>query len=121
MMIPSYGSSRWSKIKVFRKGIPQGFNTSILLGGQITPISTVGAKKEWKKPKAGIIACKFVHKPIQTWLKAIDSLVPIGRGQQELIIRDRQTGKTAITIDTILNQKQINAQGILDSEKLYCV
>jgi F0F1-type ATP synthase alpha subunit len=54
-------------------------------------------------------------------LKAIDSLVPIGRGQQELIIRDRQTGKTAITIDTILNQKQINAQGILDSEKLYCV
>jgi F-type H+-transporting ATPase subunit alpha len=54
-------------------------------------------------------------------LKAVDSLVPIGRGQRELIIGDRQTGKTAIAIDTILNQKQINAQGTSDSEKLYCV
>jgi F0F1-type ATP synthase alpha subunit len=54
-------------------------------------------------------------------LKAIDNLVPIGRGQRELIIGDKQTGKTAIAIDTIFNQKQINMQGTSDSEKLYCV
>jgi len=58
---------------------------------------------------------------MQTGLKAVDSLVPIGRGQRELIIGDRQTGKTAIAIDTILNQKQINASSRSDSEKLYCV
>jgi F-type H+-transporting ATPase subunit alpha len=58
---------------------------------------------------------------MQTRLKAIDSLVPIGRGQRELIIRDKQIGKTAITIDTILNQKQINTLGTSNSEKLYCV
>nr|QIA60849.1 ATP synthase F1 subunit alpha [Makinoa crispata] len=69
----------------------------------------------------GIIARKSVHEPMQTGLKAVDSLVPIGRGQRELIIGDRQTGKTAIAIDTILNQKQINAQGTSDSEKLYRV
>nr|YP_009132651.1 ATP synthase F1 subunit alpha [Aneura pinguis]YP_010880880.1 ATP synthase F1 subunit alpha [Aneura maxima]AKA63292.1 ATP synthase F1 subunit alpha [Aneura pinguis]AKU36866.1 ATP synthase F1 subunit alpha [Aneura pinguis]QIA60920.1 ATP synthase F1 subunit alpha [Aneura pinguis]WHW96064.1 ATP synthase F1 subunit alpha [Aneura maxima]WHW96106.1 ATP synthase F1 subunit alpha [Aneura maxima] len=69
----------------------------------------------------GIIARKSVHEPMQTGLKAVDSLVPIGRGQRELIIGDRQTGKTAIAIDTIPNQKQINAQGTSDSEKLYCV
>nr|YP_010881100.1 ATP synthase F0 subunit 1 [Moerckia flotoviana]WIA66602.1 ATP synthase F0 subunit 1 [Moerckia flotoviana] len=69
----------------------------------------------------GIIARKSVHEPMQTGLKAVDSLVPIGRGQRELIIGDRQTGKTAIAIDTISNQKQINAQGTSDSEKLYCV
>nr|QIA60680.1 ATP synthase F1 subunit alpha [Lepidozia trichodes] len=69
----------------------------------------------------GIIARKSVHEPMQTGLKAVDSPVPIGRGQRELIIGDRQTGKTAIAIDTILNQKQINAQGTSDSEKLYCV
>nr|AMF83683.1 ATP synthase F1 subunit alpha [Aneura pinguis]WHW95434.1 ATP synthase F1 subunit alpha [Aneura pinguis]WHW95476.1 ATP synthase F1 subunit alpha [Aneura pinguis]WHW95518.1 ATP synthase F1 subunit alpha [Aneura pinguis]WHW95560.1 ATP synthase F1 subunit alpha [Aneura pinguis] len=68
----------------------------------------------------GIIARKSVHEPMQTGLKAVDSLVPIGRGQRELIIGDRQTGKTAIAIDTIPNQKQINAQ-TSDSEKLYCV
>src|SRR5688572_5230569 len=69
----------------------------------------------------GIIARKSVHEPMQTGLKAIDSLVPVGRGQRELIIGDRQTGKTAVIIDTILNQKQINTQGTSDSEKLYCV
>jgi F-type H+-transporting ATPase subunit alpha len=69
----------------------------------------------------GIIARKSVHEPMQTGLKAVDSLVPIGRGQRELIIGDRQTGKTAIAIDTILNQKQINASARSDSEKLYCV
>lgn len=68
----------------------------------------------------GIIARKSVHQPMQTGLKAVDSLVPIGRGQRELIIGDRQTGKTAIAIDTILNQKPLN-QGSDESQKLYCV
>ena len=68
----------------------------------------------------GIIPRKSVHEPMATGLKAIDSLIPIGRGQRELIIGDRQTGKTAIALDTILNQKPLNAQ---DDEKikLYCV
>jgi F-type H+-transporting ATPase subunit alpha len=61
-----------------------------------------------------------VHEPVQTGLKAIDSLVPIGRGQRELIIGDRQTGKTALAVDTILNQKQINS-GTDEKLKLYCV
>jgi F-type H+-transporting ATPase subunit alpha len=69
----------------------------------------------------GIIARKSVHEPMQTGLKAVDSLVPIGRGQRELIIGDRQTGKTAIAIDTILNQKQINQNTNSAKEKLYCV
>lgn len=68
----------------------------------------------------GIIPRKSVHEPMQTGLKAIDSLIPIGRGQRELIIGDRQTGKTAIALDAILNQKEINASGE-ESEKLYCV
>lgn len=68
----------------------------------------------------GIIARKSVHEPMQTGIKAVDSLVPIGRGQRELIIGDRQTGKTAIAIDTILNQKEINS-GSDESKKLYCV
>ncbi|MBW3616728.1 MAG: F0F1 ATP synthase subunit alpha [Proteobacteria bacterium] len=68
----------------------------------------------------GIIPRKSVHEPMQTGLKAIDTLIPIGRGQRELIIGDRQTGKTAIAIDAILNQKQINA-GSDESAKLYCV
>jgi len=68
----------------------------------------------------GIIARKSVHEPMQTGLKAIDSLVPIGRGQRELIIGDRQTGKTAVAIDTFLNQKAINA-GNDESKKLYCI
>nr|AIZ68135.1 ATP synthase subunit alpha [Ornithogalum saundersiae] len=67
----------------------------------------------------GIIERKSVHEPMQTGLKAVDSLVPIGRGQRELIIGDRQTGKTAIAIDTILNQKQLNES--FESKKLYCV
>ncbi len=68
----------------------------------------------------GIIPRKSVHEPMQTGLKAIDSLIPIGRGQRELIIGDRQTGKTAIAIDTILNQKAAH-QGDDESQKLYCV
>ncbi len=73
---------------------------------------------ELKAP--GIISRKSVHEPMQTGLKAIDSLVPIGRGQRELIIGDRQTGKTAVAIDTILNQKEVNA-GDDESKKLYCI
>ncbi|MFZ4607425.1 MAG: F0F1 ATP synthase subunit alpha, partial [Caulobacter sp.] len=68
----------------------------------------------------GIIPRKSVHEPVQTGLKAIDTLIPIGRGQRELIIGDRQTGKTAVAIDTILNQKAINA-GTDESAKLYCI
>ena len=68
----------------------------------------------------GIIVRKSVHEPMQTGLKAVDSLVPIGRGQRELIIGDRQTGKTAIAIDAIINQKQVN-EGTDESKKLYCV
>jgi F-type H+-transporting ATPase subunit alpha len=73
---------------------------------------------ETKAP--GIIPRKSVHEPMQTGIKAIDVLVPIGRGQRELIIGDRQTGKTALMIDTILNQKTIN-QGSDESRKLYCI
>ena len=68
----------------------------------------------------GIIPRKAVSEPMQTGLKAIDSLIPIGRGQRELIIGDRQTGKTAVAIDTILNQKEINKSGD-ENEKLYCI
>src|SRR3954454_5418720 len=68
----------------------------------------------------GIIPRKSVHEPMSTGLKAIDALIPIGRGQRELIIGDRQTGKTAILLDTILNQKPLHASGS-ERDKLYCV
>ena len=68
----------------------------------------------------GIIPRKSVHEPVQTGLKALDALVPIGRGQRELIIGDRQTGKTAVALDTFINQKRINTAGN-ESEKLYCI
>ncbi len=68
----------------------------------------------------GIIPRKSVHEPMATGLKAIDALIPIGRGQRELIIGDRQTGKTAVALDTILNQKALNA-GNDEKQKLYCV
>jgi F-type H+-transporting ATPase subunit alpha len=83
------------------------------------PLSDVSRTRvEVKAP--GIIPRRSVHEPVQTGLKAIDSLVPIGRGQRELIIGDRQTGKTALAIDAILNQKTVNA-GTDESKKLYCV
>jgi F-type H+/Na+-transporting ATPase subunit alpha len=83
------------------------------------PLTNVNrARIEVKAP--GIIPRKSVHEPVQTGLKAIDSLVPIGRGQRELIIGDRQTGKTAVAIDAILNQKSINASGD-EKLKLYCI
>jgi len=73
---------------------------------------------ELKAP--GIIPRQSVSEPVQTGLKALDALVPIGRGQRELVIGDRQTGKTAVIIDTILNQKKIN-EGDDESKKLYCI
>jgi F-type H+-transporting ATPase subunit alpha len=80
--------------------------------------SDTRSRIEVKAP--GIIPRKSVSEPMQTGLKAIDSLIPVGRGQRELIIGDRQTGKTAIAIDAIINQKSIN-EGNDESKKLYCV
>jgi len=68
----------------------------------------------------GIIPRQSVNEPVQTGLKAIDSLIPVGRGQRELIIGDRQTGKTAVAIDTMINQREVNA-GDDESKKLYCI
>src|ERR1700676_1517649 len=83
------------------------------------PIATTRfAPIERLAPRA--LARQAVKEPLQTGLKAIDAMVPIGRGQRELIIGDRQTGKTAVAIDTILNQKEANA-GTDESKKLYCV
>jgi F-type H+-transporting ATPase subunit alpha len=84
--------------------------------GPLTDVTR--ARVEVKAP--GIIARKSVHEPMQTGLKAIDALVPVGRGQRELIIGDRQTGKTAVAIDAFLNQKAVNAGGD-ESKKLYCI
>jgi F-type H+-transporting ATPase subunit alpha len=93
------------------------------LGNPIDGKGDIGAKEralvEVKAP--GIIPRKSVHEPMQTGLKAIDSLIPVGRGQRELIIGDRQTGKTAVIIDTILNQKSINDATDDDSKKLFCI
>ena len=91
------------------------------------PIDGKGALKNVKRARVetkapGIMPRQSVHEPMQTGLKAIDSLIPIGRGQRELIIGDRQTGKTAIAIDTFLNQKPVNdAAGKDDSKKLFCI
>ena len=83
------------------------------------PINTTERRRvDVKAP--GIIPRKSVHEPVQTGLKALDSLVPIGRGQRELIIGDRQTGKTAVAVDTIINQKPVN-QADDESKKLYCI
>ena len=68
----------------------------------------------------GIVPRRSVHEPVQTGLKAIDALVPIGRGQRELVIGDRQTGKTAVAIDAVLNQRPVNA-GTDERVKLYCI
>ncbi len=89
------------------------------------PIDGKGPIKDVKKTRVevkapGIVDRKSVHEPVQTGIKAIDSLIPIGRGQRELIIGDRQTGKTAIAIDTILNQKS-NNKSKDEHKKLYCI
>ena len=90
------------------------------------PIDGLGAIKateysnsEVKAP--GIIPRRSVHEPMQTGLKVVDALIPIGRGQRELIIGDRQTGKTAIILDTIINQKHINDQAKSEKDKMYCI
>ncbi|WP_158917328.1 F0F1 ATP synthase subunit alpha [Caulobacter sp. S45] len=80
--------------------------------------STERRRVDVKAP--GIIPRKSVHEPMQTGIKAIDTLIPVGRGQRELIIGDRQTGKTAVAIDAILNQKGVNASGD-EKVKLYCI
>ncbi|HVM80745.1 MAG TPA: F0F1 ATP synthase subunit alpha [Stellaceae bacterium] len=83
------------------------------------PLSDVKRQRvEVKAP--GIIPRRSVHEPVQTGLKAIDALVPIGRGQRELIIGDRQTGKTAVAIDAFINQREVNKSGD-EAKKLYCV
>ena len=100
-----------------------------LLGRVVDPLGNpidgkgpiVGVERRRVDVKApGIIPRKSVHEPMQTGLKAIDALIPIGRRQRELIIGDRQTGKTAIAIDAILNQKPLN-QGDDENQKLYCI
>ncbi|KQZ64251.1 ATP synthase subunit alpha [Sphingopyxis sp. Root1497] len=92
------------------------------LGNPIDGKGPIKAEKrmrvEVKAP--GIIPRTSVHEPVQTGLKALDALVPVGRGQRELIIGDRQTGKTAVAIDTFINQKEANA-GDDESKKLYCI
>jgi proton translocating ATP synthase F1 alpha subunit len=86
--------------------------------GGLTDVSR--RRVEIKAP--GILARKSVHEPMQTGLKAVDSLVPIGRGQRELIIGDRQTGKTAIAVDAILNQKTVHMDPkASEQDKLYCI
>jgi F-type H+-transporting ATPase subunit alpha len=92
------------------------------LGNPIDGKGPIVAEKrmrvEVKAP--GIIPRKSVHEPVQTGLKALDALVPVGRGQRELIIGDRQTGKTAVAIDTFINQREAN-KGDDESQKLYCI
>jgi F-type H+/Na+-transporting ATPase subunit alpha len=77
-------------------------------------------RREVEKKAPGIIPRKSVHEPMQTGLKALDSLVPVGRGQRELIIGDRQTGKTAVALDTILNQRE-NWKSGDEKKRLYCI
>lgn len=81
------------------------------------PIQDVAARQKVDVKAPGIIPRKSVHEPMQTGIKSIDSLIPVGRGQRELIIGDRQTGKTAIAIDTIINQKEFFKAG----EPVYCI
>jgi len=90
------------------------------IDGEGPIVSNQRQRIELKAP--GIIPRKSVHEPMQTGLKSVDSLVPIGRGQRELIIGDRQTGKTAIAVDTILNQKaQFDDPTCTDTDRLYCI
>jgi F-type H+-transporting ATPase subunit alpha len=89
------------------------------------PIDGKGPLKTKEKRRAqvkapGILPRRSVNQPVQTGLKSVDAMVPIGRGQRELIIGDRQTGKTAVALDTILNQKRWN-NGTDETKKLYCI
>ena len=98
-----------------------------VVDGLGNPIDGKGAIKGGERRVAdvkapGIIPRKSVHEPMATGLKSVDAMIPIGRGQRELIIGDRQTGKTAVALDTILNQKSYNdAAGDDESKKLYCI
>ena len=106
-----------------------------LLGRVVNPLGEpIDGKGPLKAPKGekierrrvdvkapGIIPRRSVHEPMQTGIKAIDALIPIGRGQRELIIGDRQTGKTAIAIDTILYQREAHEKNASEKEKLYCI
>jgi len=97
-----------------------------VVDGLGNPIDGKGPIKTKKRAQAeikapGIIPRKSVHEPMFTGLKSVDALIPVGRGQRELIIGDRQTGKTAIALDTILNQKSYNDSAKDDSEKLFCI
>ena len=97
-----------------------------VVDGLGNPIDGKGPIKTKKRAQAevkapGIIPRKSVHEPMLTGLKSVDALIPVGRGQRELIIGDRQTGKTAIALDTILNQKSYNDAAKDDSEKLFCI
>src|SRR3546814_558757 len=96
-----------------------------VVDGLGNPIDGKGPIKADKRMRVevkapGIIPRTSVHEPVQTGLKALDALVPVGRGQRELIIGDRQTGKTAVAIDTFINQKGVN-QGDDEGQKLYCI
>ena len=97
-----------------------------VVDGLGNPIDGKGPIKSDKKMRVdvkapGILPRKSVHEPMSTGLKAIDALIPIGRGQRELVIGDRQTGKTAVILDTFLNQKPLNVTGAPEEQKLYCV
>ncbi|MEO1474577.1 MAG: F0F1 ATP synthase subunit alpha, partial [Pseudomonadota bacterium] len=85
------------------------------------PLQDVASRNRVDVKAPGIIPRKSVHEPMMTGIKAIDGMIPVGRGQRELVIGDRQTGKTAICIDAILNQKATNEAAKSDSEKLFCV
>jgi F-type H+/Na+-transporting ATPase subunit alpha len=96
-----------------------------VVDGLGNPIDGKGPIKAEKRARVdvkapGIIPRKSVHEPMATGLKSVDALIPIGRGQRELIIGDRQTGKTAVALDTILNQKPLNKSND-EQQKLYCV
>ncbi len=97
-----------------------------VVDGLGNPIDGKGPIKTKKRAVAdgkapGIIPRKSVHEPMATGLKSVDAMIPIGRGQRELIIGDRQTGKTAVALDTILNQKSYNDAATKEYDKLYCV
>jgi F-type H+-transporting ATPase subunit alpha len=85
------------------------------------PITDIAERARVDVKAPGIIPRKSVHEPMMTGIKAIDAMIPVGRGQRELVIGDRQTGKTAVCVDTILNQKPTNDAAKDDNEKLFCV
>ncbi|KAG2277532.1 hypothetical protein Bca52824_060087 [Brassica carinata] len=103
-----------------------GSDTAIKEGDLVKRTGSIRALSDHEQRRVevkapGILERKSVHEPMQTGLKTVDSLVPIGCGQRELLTGDRQTGKTTIAIDTILNQKQINSRATSESETMYRV